>query len=83
MSYSDYFFPDHTAPLLSVVVANAPDNIRNMCSGNEQCIFDAVQTNNPSIGTGTLNSIENNNNDIMQASKKITMHVVRAQPQFL
>ena len=69
MSYSDYFFPDHAAPLLSVVVANAPDDIRNMCSGNEQCIFDAIQTNNPEIGTGTLNNIKSHSHVIMEASK--------------
>ena len=68
-SFSDFYFPNHIAPLLSDVVASAPDSIATMCNSNPQCIFDAVQTGDPDIGTGTLNTIENNNNDVMIASK--------------
>ena len=71
MSYSDYYFPNHIAPLLSEVVAGASDDIKAMCNDNEQCIFDAVQTDNPGIGMGTLNSITDNANDIMIASKTV------------
>ena len=71
MGYSDFYFPNHIAPLLSEVVANAPDEIKTMCNDNEQCIFDAVQTNNPEIGMGTLDSIMDNANDVMIASKTI------------
>ena len=69
MSHSDFYFPDHIAPLLSDVVASAPSDIIEMCNNNEQCIFDAIQTNNPEIGVGTLDSITNNDNDVMVASK--------------
>ena len=68
-TYADYDFPDHIPPYLGEVVANAPQDIVNICNNNEQCIFDAVQTNNPEIGAGTLSTIENNNMDIMQTSK--------------
>ena len=69
MGFNDFTFPNHIPPFLDEVVANAPDDIKTMCSDNPQCIFDAVQTNNPEIGVGTLDSIEHNNNDIMVASK--------------
>ena len=69
MGYSDFYFPNHIAPLLSEVVASASDDIKTMCNDNEQCIFDAVQTNNLGIGMGTLDSITDNANDIMIASK--------------
>ena len=69
MTHADYDFPDHIPPYLSEVVANAPQDIITMCKNNEQCVFDAVQTNNPEIGAGTLSTIESNNMDIMQASE--------------
>lgn len=68
-TFSDYTFPDHIPPLISDVVASAPVSTVEMCNNNEQCIFDAVQTGDLSIGTGTLNSIDTNNNDVMIASK--------------
>lgn len=79
MSHSHYTFPDHIPPYLSEVVANAPDNIKAMCNDNPQCIFDAVQTNDPAVGTGTLSNIETNNDDVLTASKSI-VHVVLALP---
>ena len=67
-SYDDYKHPDHIAPLIDDVVNNAPQNIVDMCNSNERCIFDAVQTENIELGTGTLSTIESNNMDVVEAS---------------
>ena len=48
---------------------NAPEDIVNDCDGNELCIFDAVETGNTDIGMDTLDTINNNNEDVMIASK--------------
>ena len=69
MSYSDYYFPDHNAPLINEVVANAPDDVKSKCSNNKYCIFDYIHTNNLEIGKGTAESITYNTNYIIIASK--------------
>lgn len=76
MSHDHYSFPDHIPPYLSEVVGNASDEIRTMCNDNPQCIFDAVQTNDPAIGTGTLNNIETNNNNVIIASKSNILKLI-------
>ena len=67
-SYDDYKHPDHIPPLIDDVVNSAPQNIIDICNSNEQCIFDAVQTENIELGTGTLDTIESNNMDVVEAS---------------
>lgn len=79
MSHSAYTFPDHIPPYLSEVVASARDDIKAMCNDNPQCIFDAVQTEDPAVGTGTLSNIETNNDDVIIASKSI-VHVLLPLP---
>ena len=69
MTFSNFTFPDHEPPVLRNVVDNAPEDIVNDCDGNELCIFDAVETGNTDIGTDTLDTINNNNEDVMIASK--------------
>lgn len=69
MSTADYSFPDHIPPFLDQVVASAPSEIVTQCAGNKQCIFDAVQTGNPQIGTDTLDTINSNTEDVMTASE--------------
>lgn len=68
-SFSDYYFPDFVPPYLQEVVNNAPPDIVNMCSGNQQCIFDAVETGDNNIGMGTSNVMDSNNMDVSQASE--------------
>ena len=74
MSFSDFTFPDHIPPFLSDVVASASADIISSCTGNEQCIFDAVQTGDPNIGMGTLDTVTNNNEDVVVASKSSVTH---------
>ena len=52
-------------------MANAPDSVVNDCNGNEQCIFDAVETGDTDIGMDTLDTVNNNNEDVMIASKSL------------
>ena len=70
-TYSDYYFPNHNAPLLSEVVANALDVDQSRCNDNKQCIFDFVHTNKLEIGKATTDSIKKIIDDILIASKTI------------
>ena len=72
MTHSDYHFPNHIAPLLSEVVASAVGNVKTKCSNNKFCIFDYMQTLDPEIGKGTVDSLTKNAQDIIIASKDIS-----------
>ena len=50
----DFAFPDHIPQFLDEVVATASVNVLTACGDSVQCIFDASQTGNISIGLETM-----------------------------
>ena len=50
----DFAFPDHIPQFLDEVVATASVNVLTACGDSVQCIFDASQTGDISIGLETM-----------------------------
>ena len=67
---ANFSFPDHIPAFLDEVIAGASPEVLAACGENIECIFDASQTGNISVGLATMETNEINNNDQMQACKK-------------
>lgn len=76
LSPANFSNPDHLPRFLDDVLTNATDEIRSMCGDNAECIFDATETGDTSIGLETLNTNQNNNNDQMIACKHGVLGIV-------
>lgn len=56
----DFQHPDHMPVFLDDVLANAPQHINDTCNNNTDCIFDAIQTGDLSMGLQTMASNQQN-----------------------
>lgn len=66
---ANFSFPDHLPAFLEDIVENVPQEIRDACGDDPQCIFDYSETGNEEIGMETLNTNMENENDQIQACK--------------
>ncbi len=69
MSADDYSFPNHEPIFADEPLDNIPQEVRDACGDNQECIFDATQTGNLEIGMETLTTNMGNIDDQNQASK--------------
>lgn len=53
LSYLDYAHPEHIPPFSEEVLANAPLEVIEACEGSADCIYDACQTGDMSVGLET------------------------------
>ena len=69
MGPGNFSHPDHIPAFLDEVVANASPEVLAACGNNTECIFDASETGDISIGLETMATNNMNNDDQEQASK--------------
>ena len=65
----NFSHPYHIPAFLDEVVANASPEVLAACGNNTECIFDASETGDISIGLETMATNDINTNDQEQASK--------------
>ena len=66
-TYLDYAHPDHVPVSPDEVVAIATPEVLAACGTNKECIFDAVETGDISVGLETMGTIETNLADEAEA----------------
>lgn len=54
---------------LDEILANADPQVRELCKGNAECIFDVTQTGNEEVGMNTLQFDSDTRQSQMEASK--------------
>ena len=63
MGPGNFSHPDHIPAFLDEVVANASPEVLAACGNNTECIFDASQTGDISIGLETMAIDDNSKKD--------------------
>ena len=53
-SAADFSVPDHEPDFVDEVVANATQEVLDLCGTNVRCIFDATQTGDVNVGLDTM-----------------------------
>ncbi len=56
----DFQFPNHTPKFLNDVLASASQEVLDACGSSSDCIFDATETGNISVGVQTMSSNQQN-----------------------
>ena len=67
---SNFSHPEHMPIFLDEAIANAPQDIVDICGSNQECIFDSIQTGDTSIGLTTADTNSRNSIDDIQLRKK-------------
>ena len=68
-TYLDYAHPDHIPVFPDEAIARATPEVLAACGTNVECIFDAVETGDISVGVETMTTIGANLDDEAQACK--------------
>ena len=54
VTFENFSFPNHIPVFLDEVINQSDTNATAQCGGNSQCIFDAAQTGDISVGLNTM-----------------------------
>ena len=54
MTSENFSFPNHIPVFLDEVIKQSDPEVTAQCGGNSQCIFDAAQTGDISMGLNTM-----------------------------
>ena len=57
-SISTFSFPDHVPIFADELLERATEQQRELCNDDPSCLFDLLETNDPSIALGTLQSAQ-------------------------
>ena len=75
MSAEDFAHPDHVPDYLKDVVSTASMEVLLACGDNVQCIYDASQTGDVSIGMETMAINEANTDIRLEACESVKLQV--------
>lgn len=69
LSADNFSHPDHLPDFLGEILANADPQVRELCKGNAECIFDVTQTGSEEVGMATLQFDSDTRQSQIEASK--------------
>ena len=72
-TYLNYSHPDHIPVFPDEAIDKASDEVLAACGTNKECIFDAVETGDISVGVKTMATIEVNLDDEAQACENLLL----------